>query len=90
MFRANTIFLLIMSKGHTSANNVDSVRVFILCTHLMMLYMKFHENSLGGIEVIERTRISLEKNQRGIGPQKKEMKLQFLCPAQRLIYICNK
>ena len=52
--------------------------------------MKFRENLLDGIEVIERTRFSLEKNQRGIGPQ--SCRRCYLFFAQHLIavYICNK
>ena len=67
-YRADTIFILIISKGHNSAKNVSGVMVLFLCTSsgdTLYLY-QFHENILDSIKVIERTRFSFEKLQRGI------------------------
>ena len=40
---------------------------------------KFHENNLGGIKVMERTRFSLEKFQRGIIPYVGGVSVLVLC-----------
>ena len=53
---------VIISKGHCSANNIAAVKVLILYTS-SDAFMKISSNI---IKVIEQTRVSLEKNQRGI------------------------
>ena len=59
--RADMIFMGKISKGHNSISSAH---------HLMMVYIctKFHENILEGIKIIEQTRFSKEKFQRGIIP----------------------
>ena len=56
-----------------------------------MVYIctKYHENILDGMEVIEPTRFSLQKFQRGIIPLKMQMFLRFFFSAHhlRVIYI---
>ena len=48
-------------KGHNSPKNVGRVMVLNLCTssydalYLVYICIKFHENILNGIKVIERT-----------------------------------
>ena len=68
------ILKLIISKGHYSARKKTLQELlFLLSTRLLMLLYictKFHENILDGIKVIEQTRFSLEKFQRGIISQK--------------------
>ena len=62
------IFILIISKGHNSAKNVDESRFFFYPHHLVTLNIciKFHENILDHIKVIEWAQFSYEKFQRGI------------------------
>ena len=63
----------IISKWHYSVKNVAGVMVLILCTlsdATLYLYQVSLKNILAGIKVIEQTRFSLEKFQRGIVPQK--------------------
>ena len=75
--------------------NEGRVKVLNLCTsshdalYLVYICTKFHENILDGIKVIERTRFSKEKFQRGIIPEKMKVELQFLFSAHRLkvVYI---
>ena len=51
-------------KGHNSLKKVGRVMVLNLCTssydalYLVYICTKFHENVLGGIKVIERTRLT--------------------------------
>ena len=55
-------------KGRNSVKNVGGVTVLILCTLSSGVYIctNFHENILDGIKVIEWTRFSYDKLQRGI------------------------
>ena len=57
-YRADTISILKISKGHNSAKNVGGVTVFISAHRLVMLYISttFCEIISNGIKVIERTR----------------------------------
>ena len=61
---------------------------------LVMLYIcaKFHEITLNGIKVIERTRFPYGKLQKGIIPQKCRWNDGCLISARRLVmlYICAK
>ena len=54
---ADMIFIQIISKGHNSAKNVDELQFFFYPHQLVTLDIstKFHENTLDGIKVIERT-----------------------------------
>ena len=63
-----TIFIGKISKGRNSVRSDGGNTVLILCTSSDgALYLnKFHENILDGIKVIEHTRFSWEKFQRGI------------------------
>ena len=60
----------------------------------MVVYIstKFHETILGSIKVIEQTRFSSEKFQKGHNSVKMYMELEFLFFAHRLmmVYICTK
>ena len=73
-YRADTIFILKITKGNTcnSAKNVGGVTVLISARRLVMLYIstKYCEISSNSIKVIERTRFLYWKFQRGIIPQK--------------------
>ena len=64
----DTIFIGKISKGHNSVKMWMELRFLISAYPLMMVYIctKSHENILDGIKVIERTRFSLQKIQRGI------------------------
>ena len=46
-----------ISKGHNSVKSVGGVSVFVLCTPSDdgLYCIKFHENILNGIRVMERT-----------------------------------
>ena len=57
--KSGTIFHQNVSKGHNSVKKVE-LRFFFSAHCLMVVYIctKFHENILGGIKVIERTRFS--------------------------------
>ena len=53
---ADTVFILIISKGHNSAKNIDELWFFFSAYHLEhFICTKFLENILDGIKVIERT-----------------------------------
>ena len=61
-YRADTIFILIISKGHNSAKSVSGDMVLFLCTSsgdTLYLY-QFPENTLDSIKVIERTIFSFK------------------------------
>ena len=70
------------------------LRFLFSANRLMMVYIctKVHKNILDGIKLIERTRFSEQKSQRGIIPLKMGMELWFLFSAHRLmiIYISTK
>ena len=54
--------------------------------------MKFHLNSFHGCQLTERTRNSIENDQREITPKISKAELWFLCMTHRLIvlYTCMK
>ena len=70
------------------------LRFFSSANYLVILYMciKFHENILDGIEVIQWTRFSFEQFQRDIFTSKESVELWVLFSAHRLImlYTCIK
>ena len=63
-YKADTIFIEKISKGHHCVEKVDvELWLFFSSNRLMVIYIctKFHENILDGIKVKERTRFSSEK-----------------------------
>ena len=58
-YRADTISILKMSKGNTSAKSVGGVTVLISARRLIMVYIftKFREIISNGIKVMDRTRM---------------------------------
>ena len=61
-YRADIIFILIISKGHKSAKDVDELSFFFYAHHLMTLniYTKFHKNILDRIKEIEWTQFCMK------------------------------
>ena len=59
-----------ISKRHNSKKMMVELRFLFSAHRLIMVYIstKFHEIILNGMKVIERTRFSCEKFQRGIIP----------------------
>ena len=55
-YRANTIYIAKISKGHNSVENVVGVTVHFSANSLMVVYIstKFHKNILDGIKAIQQ------------------------------------
>ena len=59
-YRAETIFILLISKGHSPEKMQVELGFSFAAHRLMMLYIctKFYENILDSIKFMERTRFS--------------------------------
>ena len=66
-YRADTIFIAKISKGHNSVKNADGNTVLFLCTSsdCGLYFYKFHENILNGFRVMARTRFFIRKISKG-------------------------
>ena len=76
-------------KGNNSNSINASIMVLVLCMSsiLIDIYMKFHEDSLNGFEVIEQTRFCDRQSSKENNSKSIKQELWFLCSTSCLMLI---